>query len=106
MKIYVTDFDGQTHELEALEGWRVMEIIRDYLLPIKAECGGACSCATCHVYVDEEWLPKLHPKSDEEEDMLDEAIDVRDNSRLSCQILMSEALDGLRVTMAPGSEKD
>jgi 2Fe-2S ferredoxin len=51
MKIYVTDFDGVEHELEGLEGWRVMEIIRDYGLPIKAECGGACLCGTCHVYV-------------------------------------------------------
>lgn len=106
MKLYVTDFDGKEHELEALEGWRVMEVIRDYLLPIKAECGGACSCATCHVYVDEEWIDKLNPRSDEEEDMLDEAIDVQDNSRLSCQILMSDELDGLRVRMAPGSKKD
>ncbi len=106
LKIYVTDFDGEEHELVALEGWRVMEVIRDYELPIKAECGGACSCATCHVYVDEEWLDKLYPPTDEEEDMLDEAIDIRDNSRLSCQILVSPELNGLKVTMAPGSQKD
>lgn len=104
MKLFVTDQHGNEHELEGLEGWRVMEIIRDYGLPIKAECGGACCCATCHVYVDEDWLDKLYPKREEEEDMLDEAVDVRDNSRLSCQILMSEELDGLRVTLAPGSE--
>ncbi len=106
LKIYVTDFNGEEHELVALEGWRVMEVIRDYELPIKAECGGACSCATCHVYVDEEWLDKLYPPTDEEEDMLDEAIDIRDNSRLSCQILVSPELNGLKVTMAPGSQKD
>lgn len=104
MKIFVTDYDGVEHELEALEGWRVMEIIRDYGLPIKAECGGACSCATCHVYVDEEWFGKLHPMEPEEEDMLDEAYDVKDNSRLSCQILMSEELDGLKVTLAPNPD--
>ncbi|MCI5059793.1 MAG: 2Fe-2S iron-sulfur cluster-binding protein [Alphaproteobacteria bacterium] len=104
MKIFVTDPQGKEHELEGLEGWRVMEIIKDYGLPLKAECGGACSCATCHVYVDEAWLDKLYPMREEEEDMLDEAIDVRDNSRLSCQILMSAELDGLKLTIAPGTE--
>ena len=107
MKIYVTDFQGVEHALEAIEGWRVMEIIRDYGLPIKAECGGACLCGTCHVYVAPEWLDKLYPKTEDEEDRLaDDAVGVEDNSRLSCQILMSDALDGLRVTMAPGSLKD
>ena len=104
MKIFVTDQDGKEHELEGIEGWRVMEIIRDYGLPIKAECGGACSCATCHVYVADEWLDRLYPMREDEEEMLDVAPDVTDNSRLSCQILMSEALDGLKVTLAPGSE--
>lgn len=100
MKIYVTDPDGVEHELEAVEGWRVMEIIRDYDLPIKAECGGACACATCHVYVDEEWLDKLPEMHEEEEDMLDSAFDLQDNSRLSCQLIMDESLDGLKVTLA------
>ena len=104
MKIYVTDPDGKEHELEGLDGWRVMEIIKDYGLPLKAECGGAGCCATCHVYVHEDWVDKLYEMRDDEEDMLDEAIDVQDNSRLSCQILMSEALDGLKVTIAPGTE--
>lgn len=101
-KIYVTDPDGIEHELEGPDGWRVMEIIRDHGLPIKAECGGACSCATCHVYVDENWLDKLVDPTDEELEMLDEAFEVEDNSRLSCQILLSEELDGLKVTIAPG----
>ncbi|MEM9469262.1 MAG: 2Fe-2S iron-sulfur cluster-binding protein [Pseudomonadota bacterium] len=104
MYIFVTDQNGTEHKLEALEGWRIMEIIKDYGLPIKAECGGACCCATCHVYVDEAWADKLYDKQDEEEDMLDEAIDVKENSRLSCQILMSESLDGLKVSIAPGTE--
>lgn len=104
MKLFVTDQDGKEHELEAIEGWRVMEIIRDYGLPIKAECGGCCSCATCHVYVDEAWLGRLYDMRDDEQDLLDTAPDVRDNSRLSCQILMAEDLDGLKVTLAPGSE--
>lgn len=104
MKIFVTDPDGVEHALEALEGWRVMEIIKDYGLPLKAECGGACCCATCHVYVHEDWADKLFEMREDEEDMLDEAMEVQDNSRLSCQILMSEALDGLKVTIAPGTE--
>lgn len=101
MKIKVTDRDGNAHELDALEGWRVMEIIRDHGLPIKAECGGACSCATCHVYVDEDWLDKLVPMTDEEEEMLDTALDVEDNSRLSCQIIFKPEFDGLSMTLAP-----
>ena len=105
MQIFVTDQKGETHALEAAEGWRVMEIIRDWGLPIKAECGGACSCATCHVYVARAWIDKLQPMRDDEQDMLDGAFEVDDDrSRLSCQILMSEELDGLEVTLAPGSE--
>lgn len=104
MKINVTDRDGVAHALDAVEGWRVMEIIRDHGLPIKAECGGSCACATCHVYVDEAWLGKLAEMHEEEEDMLDEAFDIQDNSRLSCQIIMDEALDGLAVTLAPDGE--
>lgn len=105
MKIFVTDREGKEHTLEALEGWRVMEIIKDYGLDLKAECGGACCCATCHVYVHPDWVDKLYEMREDEEDMLDEAMgEVKDNSRLSCQILMSEELDGLKVTMAPGTE--
>ena len=100
MKIYVTDLQGKEHALEAVEGWRVMEIIREHGLPIKAECGGCCACATCHVYVDESWIDKLPEMRDDEEEMLDEAFDLQDNSRLSCQLIMSEELDGLKVTIA------
>lgn len=81
-----------------------MEIIRDYGLPIKAECGGACCCATCHVYVADAWLDKLFPMRDDEDDMLDETFDREDNSRLSCQILMSEDLDGLELTLSEGAK--
>lgn len=100
LKIYVTDLDGVEHALDAVEGWRVMEIIREHGLPIKAECGGACACATCHVYVDEAWLERLHDMGEEEENMLDEAFDLQDNSRLSCQLIMDETLDGLKVRLA------
>ena len=100
MKIHVTDQDGVKHDLDAIEGWQVMEIIRDYGLPIKAECGGACCCATCHVYVDAEWINKLYEMRDDEDEMLDETFDREDNSRLSCQLIMSEDLDGLTLTLA------
>ena len=103
MKLIVIDHDGNEHELEALDGWRAMEVIRDWGLDIKAECGGACSCATCHVYVDENWIEMLDAASAEEEDMLDSAPDAEINSRLSCQILMSDALDGLKLTLAPSA---
>lgn len=100
MHIFVTDPDGVEHKLEAVEGWRVMEIIRDHGLPIKAECGGCCACATCHVYVDDAWLNKVPAIRDDEEEMLDEAFDLQDNSRLSCQLIMSKELSGLKLQLA------
>ena len=100
-KIHVTDREGGEHTLEGTPGWSVMEIIRENDLPIEAACGGCCACATCHVYVDEAWLAKLVPASDEEDRMLDEAYEVQENSRLSCQIPFREDLDGLKVTLAP-----
>ncbi len=104
LHIICTDRDGVAHNLPALEGWRIMEIIRDNGLPIKAECGGALECATCHVYVDTGWMDRLVTKSDEEDEKLDEAFMVKRNSRLSCQILMREDLDGLQVTLAPETD--
>jgi ferredoxin, 2Fe-2S len=101
MKILVTDRDGVEHSLDAIEGWRVMEIIRDHGLPIKAECGGACACATCHVYVAPEWQSRLPEATDEEIDMLDSALEVEDNSRLSCQLIFKADYDGLKLTLAP-----
>ena len=106
MIIHVTDQTGAEHALEGLEGWRVMEVIRDWGLDIKAECGGAMSCATCHVYVDKDWTDAVGAASDEEEDMLDSVGDVRSNSRLSYQILCSDALDGLKLTLAASASKD
>jgi 2Fe-2S ferredoxin len=103
LKLLVTDAQGAEHELEGLEGWRVMEVIRDWGVGIKAECGGSCSCATCHVYVDEGRFAELPPASDDEEDLLYSTLDKKPNSRLSCQILMSEELDGLKVTIAPSA---
>lgn len=99
--VHVTDYDGVVHTLDGLEGWRLMEVIRDYGLPIKAECGGACACATCHVYVDPAWLGKLVPPNADETMMMDDAMAVEDNSRLSCQIILAPELEGLQVTLAP-----
>jgi len=106
MHIIVIDQAGQRHRLEALDGFRVMEIIRDWGLDINAECGGACACATCHVTVGAAFVDLLPPRLAEEEDRLDEAFGVTAASRLSCQLIMSEALDGLEVTLMAGSERD
>ena len=97
--IYLTDQNGEKHTLDAVEGWRVMEIIREHGL-IQGICDGLCECATCHVYVDEPWVQKLYPAQDEELDLLDELPDFEQSSRLSCQIIYDETLDGLSLTVA------
>ena len=99
--VNITDYSGKRHTLDGLEGWRLMEVIRDYGLPIKAECGGACACATCHVYVAPEWFDKLPHANSEETMMLDDAMAVHENSRLSCQIILAPEHEGLEVTLAP-----
>jgi 2Fe-2S ferredoxin len=101
MKIIATDRVGAEHIVEGRDGWTVMEVLRDAGLPITAECGGACACATCHVYVDQDWYEKLAPPSETEVDMLDMALAVEPNSRLSCQIVCAPELDGIKVTIAP-----
>lgn len=98
VKITYIDFEGQSRTIEAAPGATVMEAaIKNSIPGIEAECGGACACATCHVYVDEAWREKVGGPSPMEEDMLDFGFDVRANSRLSCQIKVSEELDGLIV---------
>jgi 2Fe-2S ferredoxin len=101
MKIIARDRKGVEHAIEGTDGWTVMEALRDAGLPVTAECGGACACATCHVYVEEGWYEKLKPPSHEETDMLDMATAVEPNSRLSCQIVCSSTLDGFKLTLAP-----
>ena len=97
-KIKYVEHDGKEREVDVAEGLSVMEGAVKNLVPgIDADCGGACACATCHVYVDEAWLAKLDPKSDMEETMLDFAQELKPNSRLSCQIKVTPALDGLTV---------
>jgi 2Fe-2S ferredoxin len=101
MKINATDRAGKLHVLEARDGWTVMEILRDSDMGVTGDCGGACACATCHVYVAQEWLAKIAPASAAEIDMLDMALAVEANSRLSCQIVCAPELDGIAVTVAP-----
>lgn len=97
-KITFTQPDGTSQVVEAKAGQTVMEAAKLADIPgIEAECGGACACATCHVYVAEDWREKTGSPSEMEEDMLDFAFDVREESRLSCQIKVSEELDGLVV---------
>ena len=99
-KIRYIEFNGEEHTVDVQNGLTVMEgAIKNKVPGIDADCGGACACATCHVYVQKEWLNKLPPKEDTEEDMLDFAFDVRENSRLSCQLTVSDELDGLIVNL-------
>jgi 2Fe-2S ferredoxin len=92
------EHDGTSHTVAAEVGATVMETaLKNGVTGIVAECGGSCTCATCHVYVDEAWFEKLAPRSPDEEYQLDAAFDVRPTSRLSCQIVVSEELDGLVV---------
>jgi ferredoxin, 2Fe-2S len=97
-KITFIQHDGSEQTVDGIPGMTVMETAIKHQVPgIDADCGGACACATCHVYVEPEWKEKTGTRQAMEEDMLDFAFDVRDSSRLSCQIKVSDALDGLRV---------
>lgn len=103
MHILCEDMDGKVHDLMATEEWTVMEIIREGGIPILAQCGGSCACATCHVYVDPEWKSKLPEPNEEEVGMLDGAFDVTADSRLACQLIFNKNLDGLKIKLAAGS---
>jgi len=97
-KIIFVEANGETSEIEASNGATIMEVaIQNGIKGIVGECGGACTCATCHVYVDDKWVQKTGEPSANEEDMLDFASDVRQTSRLSCQLKISDELDGLIV---------
>lgn len=99
-KVNFITHDGVKHEVDADDGSTVMEAaIKNAVPGIDAECGGACACATCHVYVDDAWLEKVGAPEAMEEDMLDFAFDIRPSSRLSCQIRVSNELDGLVVNI-------
>jgi 2Fe-2S ferredoxin len=101
-RMTVVDRDGKEHEVEAKPGLKVMEILRELDYGVAAICGGLCSCATCHVYVDENWADRLPQRQSDEQDLLTELSDYRPaTSRLSCQIEFTDALDGLKVMIAP-----
>ena len=101
-KLVVVDRSGAEKTVEAKAGVSVMEAIRDNGFDeLLALCGGCCSCATCHVHVDAAWADKIEPMSEDENDLLDSSDYRTDSSRLSCQIAMSDALDGLKVAIAP-----
>src|SRR3954462_3177594 len=96
----VVDRDGVEHEVEARTGLKVMETLRELDYGVAAICGGMCSCATCHVYVDPAWADKLPPPMSDERDLLSELTHRKDNSRLSCQVEITAAPSGLKVTIA------
>jgi 2Fe-2S ferredoxin len=99
-KVSYIESTGQVHTVEVAEGWSLMEGAVKHLVPgIDADCGGACACATCQVYVAPGWETKLPPKSNMEETMLDFAPDVKANSRLSCQLRMTADLDGIVLNL-------
>lgn len=104
IQIKIIDRQGEVHEVSAPTDMNLnlMEVCKLYELPVKGECGGMAMCATCQVYVESDHA--LHPQSDAELDMLDQAFFVKSNSRLGCQIHMAEDLDGLVVRLAPEND--
>jgi 2Fe-2S ferredoxin len=99
-KITYIEHNGSEHTIDVPVGWTVMEgAVKNRVPGIDADCGGACACATCHVYVDPAWRDKIPAREDMEESMLDFALDTQPESRLSCQIKVKEELDGLIVRM-------
>jgi ferredoxin, 2Fe-2S len=100
--IVATDRAGKVHRIEAQTGISVMLNLKDVGgLDVAAICGGSCSCATCHVYVDAAWLARLEPQEPGERELVEDTFYPKPNSRLSCQIEFTAALDGLAVTLAP-----
>ena len=98
--VTVVERDGKRQSYDAVEGWRVMEILREHGLPVAGTCDGAAVCGTCHVRVSAEWNGRVAPANDDEEAMLDTLPNVGPNSRLCCQIIYEEALDGLTLAIA------
>ena len=99
-KITYITHKNETHTVDVQNGLTVMEgAVQNDIPGIDADCGGGMACATCHVYVNNEWYDKLTPKEDGEEDMLDMAFEPKKNSRLSCQITVTDELDGLKVNI-------
>ena len=100
-QLIVKDRAGQIHNIEFDSTFTLMEVLRDNGFDIEASCGGCCACATCHVYGKNNWLDKIKIKDDEEDSMLDQTFNVQKNSRLSCQIELTNELNGLEIEIAP-----
>jgi len=101
-RMIVVDRDGKEHEIEAKTGLKVMEVLRELDYGVAAICGGLCSCATCHVFIDEAWRARLPKPQSDELELLRELPDYRESaSRLSCQVEFTDALSGLKLTIAP-----
>ena len=99
-KITYIEFNGKSHKIDVANGLSVMEGAVENNIPgIDADCGGSMACATCHVYVKEDWFNRLPPKQEGEDDMLDQAYEPKKSSRLSCQIQVSDNLEGLEVNL-------
>ena len=100
--IHVTNRAGKKHDFDVKPGQTLMEALRDNNMDVEAICGGCCSCATCHVFVDDAWVGKLPPRSEDEQELVSETESFQpNNSRLSCQIKLTPELDGIVVTVAP-----
>ena len=100
--INVTNRAGEAHQFEAKIGATLMEILRDNDMDVEAICGGCCSCATCHIFVDDAWVDKIPAKSEDEQELVEETETYQAiNSRLSCQVSMTNDLDGLTIVVAP-----
>src|SRR3990170_7025982 len=101
IRLNVVDRNGEVHDVDTSSGGSLMETLREYEWGVTAICGGMCSCATCHVYIAPEWADKLPERQSDETDLLTELQFSQGASRLSCQIPLTEQLDGLRLTLAP-----
>ena len=101
ISISIKDLDGQTHEIQAREGDSLMEALREHEWGVPAICGGLCSCGTCHVYLETEWQDKFPPFDSDEQDLLEVFDSTQNGSRLSCQLHLHSAHNGLKLSIAP-----
>ena len=101
IEVRVTDREGNTSTFEAVEGEVLMNVLRDNEQGVEAVCGGCCSCATCHIYVEDSWLEKLEPQGEGEKELLAEMNFAKPGSRLSCEIHLNPTLSGIALTVAP-----
>jgi 2Fe-2S ferredoxin len=100
-KMNITNRDGEQSQIDAEVGISVMENLRENDYEMEAICGGQCSCATCHIYIDDDWVARTGERSDEETELLEELECMQGSSRLSCQITFTEEMDGLTLVIAP-----